>query len=63
MYGITSTLQAGHKIIREVKERAGWVRVGGRLIHSLFFADGGLLLANGVEEARETVEVLRDAAG
>ena len=34
----------------------------GRRINSLFFVDDGLLLAGGVEEAREAVRTMREAA-
>ena len=53
-----------YKIIKKLNQRAGRVRIyfiGCRQKSSLFFADDGLLLANAADEARETVEVLRDA--
>ena len=51
-----------YKIIEEMKRKTREVRVAGVRISSLFFADDGMMLAEGVEEARRTVKSLREEA-
>ena len=52
-----------YKIIEELKRRTSGVVVGGVKVSSLFFADDGMLLARGVEEAGRAVRILREEAG
>ena len=35
----------------------------GRKLNSLFFADDGLLLARGIEEAKKSIKIMKEAAG
>ena len=51
-----------YKIIEEMNRRTRGVRVGGIKVSSLFFADDGMMLAEGVEEAKRTVRSLREEA-
>ena len=51
-----------YKIIEEMNRRTRGVRVGGVKVSSLFFADDGMMLAEGVEEAKRTVRSLREEA-
>ena len=52
-----------YKIMEEVKREGGGVVIGGTSVNSLFFADDGLLIAKGVEEAKKLVRTLKDSAG
>ena len=50
-----------YKIIEELKRKAGGVMIGDTTINNLFFADDGLLLAKGVEEAKKLVRILKES--
>ena len=51
-----------YRIIEELRTRMEGIRIGGKSINSLFFADDGLLLTKGIEEARNMVKIMRTTA-
>ena len=52
-----------YRIIEGINRQCRGVRVGGRIISYLFFADDGLLVSGSIEETAEQIRVLEEVGG